>query len=482
MRSGVDGRAFPVAVVVYLATAWCSTGFFSADEFHQIIPFAQWKLSALHADALPWEFADRIRSSLLPWMAAAMIRAGEFLALSPFSTAFLLRGITALAALASLRRFHRAAAPSLPPTLQAAFAWLSYGLWFLPFLAARFSGETWAMIALLNALAAIFQREQRRHWAATTGFWLALMACFRPAMLPAVAGLGVWALVFLKPGGKALLQAFLAALATWGACLLVDSCFYGSPIFGLARYLAVVLPGDPDHAFVAFPWWYYAPWVLKHALPPIGACLLLATVLHVAFRWRSPVTWCTLPVLLALALVPHKELRFLFPLAGLAPWLLVTAWADLRARGLTTAWRSIARMLLPLLALVNVAALAVVVLSPADAGREPLAKAIRQRAADRPARIIYLADGDLPWAVRIPRFYLPAHCLEAHATDPCMPLPTADTLLFLIADRPPTTCTEPGRARWSPLLRVPSRWNSAAQKAYLWEDAQDPWTLYEARP
>lgn len=483
MRSAADDRAFSVAVVVYLVTAWCSTGFYSADEFHQIIPLAQWKLGDLHADPLPWEFAERIRSSLLPWMAAAVIRSGELLALSPFSTSFLLRAITALAALASLRAFQRAAAPALAPALRPAFAWINYGLWFLPFLAARFSGETWAMIALLNALAAIFQQERRRHWACTTGSWLALMACFRPAMLPAMAGLGLWALFILKPGGKVLLQAMLAAGATWAACFLADSRFYATPTFSMARYLAVVLPGDPDHAFDAFPWWYYAPWMLKHALPPIGACLLLATLLHAGFRWRSPVTWCTLPMLAALALVSHKELRFLFPLAGLAPWLLVAAWGDIHDRSDRMAnWKRITPLVLSLLVLVNMAALAVVVIFPADAGREPLAQTIRQQAADRPARILYLAEGDFPWAVHIPRYYLPALCKEAHITDPCLPLPAADTLLFLLADRPLAACTAFGRTRWAPLLRVPPTWKSTALKAYLLEDAKEPWTLYEARP
>lgn len=35
---------FTAAVVVYLITAWNSTGFHNADEHYQIIEFAQWKL------------------------------------------------------------------------------------------------------------------------------------------------------------------------------------------------------------------------------------------------------------------------------------------------------------------------------------------------------------------------------------------------------------------------------------------------------
>ncbi len=74
----------------------------------------------------------------------------------------------------------------------------------------------------------------------------------------------------------------------------------------------------------------YAPWIFKYAIPPIGLCILVAFGL---LLWKKPkhvLVWCIAPFILAHTFIGHKEVRFLYPLVDLVPWMLVAALAALR--------------------------------------------------------------------------------------------------------------------------------------------------------
>ncbi|MBK6892961.1 MAG: hypothetical protein IPH00_07455 [Flavobacteriales bacterium] len=125
---------FLAAVVVHLITAWFSTGYYAADEHYQIIEFAQARMGEFPKDQLAWEYADRLRSGLLPTLCVAVFKtAGAAGASSPFLLAFLLRALTAIVAMAIVKRFVGSAWHLVKEPLRPAFLFLSFFIWFLPF-------------------------------------------------------------------------------------------------------------------------------------------------------------------------------------------------------------------------------------------------------------------------------------------------------------------------------------------------------------
>ena len=478
-------RAFAAAVMVYICAAWFSTGFQNADEHYQVITFAQWKTGDPNMGPLPWEFYERIRSSVLPWTVVVLFKSFSILGVDdPFTLTFLLRSITALLALLTMKRFVIATLRPIDPSLRRPYIILSYFLWFLPFLLVRFSSETWSLIALLHLLALLYQRKENGKWPWWTGIWLGILICIKPSMLPAAIGIGLWALLIAKPKAVSVLQTGVSILLVLLLSAAIDSLFYGVPAFSFGNYLHANFPSHPGHVFDSFPWWYYAPWIVKYAIPPIGLCMLVGFLILLRYHVKSLLTWCILPVVIALSIVPHKELRFLYPLAGLVPLLLITAFSSVRMHwrnhlGATALWKPV----LLLVGVINILALAVVISSPAANGRTALAQAIGKKYPGHPLRVEYLEGGRDIWDIRIPEFYLPSGTTQGVIQNACAPMKTlTDTLVLLISDHAPAPCPNAGFPNWEPVKSALPWWTEKALWLYDWEDTKPTWRLYEKRP
>lgn len=476
-------RVLALAALVYAIGAWNGSGFPNADEHYQIIEFAQWKLGELPAGKLTWEFHEGIRSSLLPWVATGVFSAAKAAGIhDPFALAALLRLLTAALALVALSAFVRATAGQVPAPARKVYIVSAYFLWFLPLLLVRFSSEGWSGIFLLGMLATILRRGWL--WPLRAGLWAAVAILCRPPVGLIVLSCMAWMKWVRRDH-----WAHLVKIGAWAFVLLLTSCaldqaFYGGPVHTTWNYLRMGFTGDPAR-FDVLPWYYYSPWILKYAIPPIGAAILLALVILLFKQPRHLVLWCMLPFLLAHTLIPHKELRFLYPLAALVPWLLVQAWALAAAAWDSRAWwpRIAGRSAWALLAAVNAVALLAATALPADGGRERLARAARQQAITGPVTVNYWMDTVPPWAIRVPPFYMPARAVENMVTDPCLPLAHAtDSIQLLVADRPLPPCPAGHGWHWQPVQQLERPWEAMVRRTYLWEDARRGWQLYSRDP
>ncbi len=476
------------AFVVLLLAAWFSTGYHSADEFHQVIAFAGDKVQREPAEPLPWEYAKRIRSAFLPAVAAGVFAAARAIGIHDFSTwTLLLRLLTAGVAFIAVLRFTRTMRAHVPPALQHTFLLLSWFLWFLPFLHVRFTGETWSGLFLLLALAELFKAQPARMDHLRAGGLLGLAFLCRPPVVLAVGGLLCWlAIVRKDPAAKlaGLIAGFVALLVLDFA---VDSWFYGEPVFTAWNYLRRGLEGSPDHDFMEYPWWYYFPWVIKYALPVVGVPILLATWLLLRFRPRHVLVWMILPFVLFHMVLPHKELRFLYPLADLMPLLLVLGldivmrqWPAFTARIQGKGWFT---RLAPVIAAINLAALACVVFAPAGSGNTRLAAYVRSHWPSGGMELRYLAPQSEVWRIKIPAWYLPDGITDNVVNDPCI---SSDPALacrpLLIAREPWPRCADTPGATWKLALPAIPVWKQYALRAYDWEDAQPCWGLYVQEP
>ncbi len=320
-----------MAAAVNVLTAWFNRGYLQPDEHWQILEFAWYKLGHQSASALPWEFAAQARSGFQPWLAAGLVtlmqRAGVF---SPFVAAFLLRLASALLGLWVSLRLCAWILPTIrrPEYRRLAF-YGSLFLWVAPFLHARFSSESWGasltflgLTLLLEADAAAVDRKgegasipaRAAALAACAGLAWGFAFFCRVQMAPAIAGAGLWLLVFRRGSGRLLAVAAAAFLVAAVANLAIDHWLYGAWVLTPIHYFDVNVIQGKAAGLGASPWWMtLAPFLLL-ALPPFDV-LALVPLLIGAWTWRRHVlAWVILPFVVAHAAVAHKELRFMAPM------------------------------------------------------------------------------------------------------------------------------------------------------------------------
>ncbi|MBL7952955.1 MAG: hypothetical protein JNM62_14700 [Flavobacteriales bacterium] len=470
---------FLAAVLVYLITAWNSTGYHSADEHFQIVAFAQWKLGELPVEHLAWEFDAGIRSSLQPWIAVGMFRVVDACGFGdPFTRTLLLRLLTAVLALIAVRGFVRATTSTLDQRWQKAYIIMAYLLWFLPFLHVRFSSEGWSGIFLLFMLTAILQRGKM--WAFQAGVFAGIaMLCRAPTGLIVLSAIA-WMVVVRKERVRSLLLLGGGTLVVLIAGVALDQAFYGSFTPTTWNYLRMGITGSGSPVFDELPWCYYPPWIVKYALPPIGVAVLFAFVVLLVKRPKHLGVWCVLPYLLVHSAIGHKELRFLYPLADLVPWILITAWALVSESRVLKDARTILFVLAGTLVLVNFIGLVVVMSSSAGEGRVRIAEVLH-RLSKPGDHVGYAIDLPIAWRIMLPDFYRPAGT-EEEVVPPHVPFDHAERLDFLVVQDGMPMPIPDDRSNLTALVRTEPTWSTTVMRWYTWDEGQKPWTLYRVQP
>lgn len=332
---GFERRCLLLAVALVVVGAWFSIGFHHNDEHFQILEFASLKLGNTSAAELPWEYHAAIRSWLQPAIAIVVVKGLGLLGdRDPFHAAFLLRllsGLLYCAALARLFRLSRRWIHSAEAGRTALL--LAAVLWFVPYIAVRFSGEGLSGSLFFLGFASLLlhveegPRPAWELWLAGAAMGLAFAARFQTGLLiaPALA----WLVWVGRPRPSTVAVILTGLLGAIGASLALDRWGYGEWVFTPWRYLQIqLLHGVAARQFGTAPWWWYVPKIIVAAGPPIGLPLVLGVVTGWVRRPTAGLTWVSLTFFLSHCLLGHKELRFLFPLSLCAPFLIGMALDD----------------------------------------------------------------------------------------------------------------------------------------------------------
>jgi phosphatidylinositol glycan class B len=325
----VTSRHIAAAGILLLALqAFRSDGYYFPDEYFQTVEFASLKLGVTPPAAMPWEHAERMRPFVQPALYYAVARGLRAVGASrPSQTLLALRLLSAALTAAAILALGKALGARLPEPRRSALLGALFLSWFVPFFFVRTSSEAVSGALLALALAAWLGLERSPGRAALLA-GLALGAAFEVRFQTAfaAAGLGAWLALQRRAGARALaaLVGGFAIVVLAGA--LVDRWGYGAWTFTPWNYVRVnLVEGKAAALFGTEPPWFYLR-ALAEAHAPLSTLLLLTMLL---FWWRAPrhpLTWMTLPFLVAHSAVAHKELRFLVP-AG----LLAAAMAALLA-------------------------------------------------------------------------------------------------------------------------------------------------------
>lgn len=312
----------PIILIVYIASIYFNVGFFQADEHFQIIEFANAKLGYSATEQLPSEYHERIRSTLQPTIACTIFASFAFFNIQdPYLLALILRTLTALLALVSIRYFTRYILQAQTIKKPTIYIYLAYLLAFIPFINSRFSSETWSGLVFLIALT-YGLNENRKNYA-TLGILLGISFLFRFQLGIAIAGALVWMVQTKKLDTKKLSKVILGMLSAVVCGTILDSWFYGETTFTAWNYFEATLITTDSPSFGNQPWHFYFSTTLTTFGTLLGTTLLISFFTFLLFYPKHILTWIWLPFLLVHIFIPHKELRFLIPLANTLPLIII---------------------------------------------------------------------------------------------------------------------------------------------------------------
>lgn len=315
-----------IPLVLYLVTAWFSEGFHHYDEHFQLLEFAGYKTGKTPVEALPWEFHDKIRPWFQPYVAATVVRGLALVGVaSPFTAAFFLRVLSAILAWLALTQLLKCCGGWFQDERlkQRAIA-IGCWLWFLPYLAVRFSSEGWStslFVLGFTTLILAVQGEKFPPWRyllAGVSFGLAFECRFQAALLvlAAIAWYAKWG----KPKLRDLALVGTGLALAFAAGRSLDFLGYGQWTLTPWTYLRVNLLEGKMSQWGTSPWWRYFTDYLGIGLPPISLLLLVGLLAAWVRKPRLSLTWVTLPFVAVHLLLSHKEPRFLFPIVILVPF------------------------------------------------------------------------------------------------------------------------------------------------------------------
>ncbi len=102
-----------------------------------------------------------------------------------------------------------------------------------------------------------------------------------------------------------------------------DRWFYGEWTLTAWNYFEQNIIYDVASKYGVSPWWYYITQSFQTTIPPFSLLIILSFIVVFVYKRSSPLTWSLLPFLLIHFVIGHKEIRFLFPIIGFIPIIII---------------------------------------------------------------------------------------------------------------------------------------------------------------
>jgi phosphatidylinositol glycan class B len=319
-----------LALTFYILVAYNSVGYHQEDEHYQIIEFANYKLGTLPKNGLAWEFNSQIRPGLQPMICFGLFKLWIFLGVTDvYILAFLLRVVTAIFSTWVIARFINHYKRYIADSLQIYFFLFSFFLWFLPYVNIRFSSETWSGLVLLLILIFVDKHKEKSQlkYFILIGLLMGCAILFRYQSAMFVCGIYLWLYIIGKDNFRQLGVSFLALLLVLGVGVLIDYWLYGELTFSIYHYFNVNIIQGVANQFGVLPFYQYIVYILT-APGPIGILILGSFFVLWYYNHKNLLLWTITPFLIVHSVIPHKELRFLFPLVNLCPIIFFLAFQN----------------------------------------------------------------------------------------------------------------------------------------------------------
>lgn len=339
LRNGLYVRYACIALLATVVTSWTNFGHLCGDEYSQIFEFAAWKLGLVdHGDLRLWEFDSGMRPSIQAWMVVAAYRllglfGGE---VSPFAVNYVIYVFSGLLSVGSILVFTKAFITRVQPHHRDYLLLLSLFSWLVLYTGPHFNSENISGHLLLLGVGLLYANlEGRARWPfVAAGLILGLSFSCRFQVGFSILGLSLWlAFIARKRGlvGRWILLMTSLLLSVLIFTVVADYLFYGRPVLSPYNYYHQnIATGTMNRHSGVSPWFAYLGLVSIYL--PFGPAYILAGINQFLRYPRDILTWTVAPFVLFHFLIGHKEVRFLLPMLGFMPVMIMVALDDLLKR------------------------------------------------------------------------------------------------------------------------------------------------------
>ncbi len=325
-----------IGLIFFIITASTSIGYHHSDEHWQLLEFANFKLGRSPQYDLASEYGKEMRSAFQPSVAFLTIRFLEGIGIkNPFDVAFVLRILSCvLGWFAFTAIVIKSKKLGINEEYQKLLAAISMFLWFIPYTSCRFSNENYSGIFFCFAII-IVGINSSTHWKyfLLAGVLIGISYLCRFQILFAAIGLLAW-MAFIKKLPMVTIIIFLSGFfIVFVIGLFIDQWFYGHFTFTAYNYFYANIIKGVASSFGVSPWWYYFNMVFESAAAPISIVILAGYFYSLCYFRLHAFHWAVFFFVLGHCLVGHKELRFLFPMIYLLPFILVLGFGKATKNG-----------------------------------------------------------------------------------------------------------------------------------------------------
>ncbi len=315
------------SLAMHLVYALFSTGFHHWDEHFQILEFLNYKLELSPSSDLPWEFTEGMRPFIQPFFYYLLVKPSLLLGgiFTPHLWAFVFRLWAAILGFYSLFVLYKKRNTLIEKsyTAKILLPLLLFSTWYLPYIHARHSAEGLGGSLFMIGLASFLSKKESRWEALEVGLLFGLSFLMRFHLGFMILFLYLWSLFFDGLKWKRFWLHSLVIVLTISLGVLVDRWGYGEWTFSPWNYVVQNLFEGKVSNFGVNPWYDYFKSIFRKSFPPLGILTLISFFWLWIKKPKHLLTWISLPFFLVHLLIGHKELRFLFPLVAIIPFVWV---------------------------------------------------------------------------------------------------------------------------------------------------------------
>lgn len=296
-----------VGLVARLAFAFHDDGLLWPDEYYQSLEPAHRAVFGYGWQA--WEFLEGARHWTLPGFVAAVMKLSSALGWDYLKAVEVTCCLTGIATAGASYRLARAqdASPFAAAVGATTFSLMGLAVYVAP----RAMGESLSALPITLAFALLFKPSTRLRlvWA---GVWLSLAVGLRLQNgLFCLGALGMLLAARRRADAGVLLGVLLLGALAYGA---VDQLTWGAPFHSARQYLRFNVLEGRSSSFGTEPFFHY----LRAGVTAEGLTMIpLVALTAFGARSRPQIPLIALGFFVVHSLIPHKELRFLFPLIPL---------------------------------------------------------------------------------------------------------------------------------------------------------------------
>ena len=315
-------------LILHIIAAYYSVGYYSADEHYQIIGPLE-KLLGIE-NTLTWEFKREIRPWLQPYFYFYISKIINFLNINnPFIIAFYLRLVSSIIGFVSILYLYNHLKYKL--NLDNNFSKLIiFSFWFYAFLHARTSSENLSISMLIFGMIYFDKflddkyEDKKIIYSILSGIFLGLSMIFRYQIVISVFFIFLWFLFnkFSLIKIKYVILSSVTIIFVLLFSLIFDFFGYGHFTNTFYKYYLANFVAKFFASFGIEPWWYYVKLFFEKFFPPINIIIFVSIIFFWIKKPKNIITFITLPVIITLSFLSHKELRFIFPILIFTPFFV----------------------------------------------------------------------------------------------------------------------------------------------------------------